>query len=97
MMAKAELDRRLTAWAAARRLSDAQLAGIRAHVTGVDATVLEPAPAFDAERLWSMLRPVTDLVELTANIGEISLPRRFPKWINQFIGTETYQPYLRLA
>jgi hypothetical protein len=96
-MAKVELDRRLAAWAAARRLSDGQLASIRAHVTSVDAMALDSAPAFDAERLWSMLRPVTELVELTADITEMPLPRRFPKWINQFIGTDSFRPYLRLA
>ena len=91
MMAEAELDRRLAMWAAARRLSDEEFAGIRAHV------VADAAPAFDTEWLWTMLRPVTELVDLTVDITEMPLPRRFPKWINHVIGTESYQPYLRLA
>jgi len=54
-----ELSRLLAAWAARHRLSSAQVSGVRAQVlaTGSVPDVL------DADWLWSLLRPVTALVE----------------------------------
>jgi hypothetical protein len=91
MTFEAELDQRLEAWAAQRKLDDAQLATIRG------AIVADAAPAVDADWVWSLLRPVTDLVDWTTDMTEMRLPRRFPGWMQQFIGDDSYQPYLRLT
>jgi hypothetical protein len=50
------LDGLLSDWATTQRLDDRQAAMIR-------ATVLAPEPAIDADRLWSLLRPVTSLID----------------------------------
>ena len=92
-MNEMELERRLTQWAAARRLSETDLASIRARAV-TPAAVIDAAPGFDTDWLWSLLRPVTDLVEQTA---ESSLAGRFSTWMESFVEDTTYQPYLRLA
>jgi hypothetical protein len=104
--AEAALDARLSGWASQRRLSDDQLAALR---TAVLATIAEPAqaptisaaldaaPGFDADWLWSLLRPVTDLVERAVNWDESSVPKRFDSWMEPFSGASHLQPYLRLA
>ena len=90
-MSEMELDRRLAEWAAARRLSDADMARVRERA--VRATVVvDAAPGFEADWLWYWLRPVTDLMEHTAGLAEFHLSRR-----SSLSGETTNQPYLRLA
>ena len=55
-----ELDRLLAAWATRYRLTQVQVASVRAHVASSESAA--PA-ALDAEWLWSLLRPVTALVD----------------------------------
>ena len=55
-----ELDRLLAAWATRYRLTQVQVASVRAHVASSESAA--PA-ALDAEWLWSLLRPVTALYE----------------------------------
>jgi hypothetical protein len=54
-----ELSELLTRWAARQRLTATQVAELRAHVLATS----EVTAAFDADWLWSLLRPVTDLLE----------------------------------
>ena len=85
-MSEAELTRRLGLWANARKLSELDAASIRAQVLASETSVA--APAFDADWLWSLLRPVTDLAEMR-------VPNVIERWLEPTGGT--YQPYLRLA
>jgi hypothetical protein len=55
-----ELSRLLGAWARRHRLTEAQALAVRAHVRSV---ANDAAPALDAEWLWSLLRPVTALID----------------------------------
>lgn len=93
---EAELDRRLAAWAAARRAGADDLDTIRAQIL---ARVTEPVvelereSAFDPDWLWSLLRPVTALIEQTpADVSE-----RVERWLQPLTGDRSDQPYLRLA
>ncbi|MBV9323563.1 MAG: hypothetical protein JO352_07260 [Chloroflexi bacterium] len=54
-----ELDELLALWAARQRLTPAQAAEVRANVLASADT----AAMLDADRLWALLRPVTDLLE----------------------------------
>ena len=55
-----ELDRLLAAWATRYRLTEAEVASVRANVASSE----NAAPAtLDAEWLWSLLQPVTALVD----------------------------------
>jgi hypothetical protein len=81
----AELTRRLALWATARRLSEVDAATIRANVL-----TSETSPAIDSDWLWSLLRPVTELVE-------VQMPSVIERWLEPLGGAGTYQPYLRLA
>jgi hypothetical protein len=94
------LDRRLAQWAAERRIDNAALATIRASVLASSAradVLRDAAPGFDADWLWSLLRPVTDLIDRTEDTTEFGRPRRFAKWMEPFVGNTHYQPYLQLA
>jgi len=82
----AELTRRLSLWANARKLSELDAATIRAHVLASETNVT--AQAFDADWLWSLLRPVTALAEMR-------VPSVIERWLEPTGGT--YQSYLRLA
>jgi hypothetical protein len=70
-----ELTVYLAAWADGQRLSDTEASAIRARVLALASvtTVLEPVPGaeraagFDSEWLWSLLRPVTALMDRTAD------------------------------
>ena len=94
------LDRRLAQWAARRRIDDRQLAQIRGAVlaSAMSNDVLrDAAPGFDNDWLWSLLRPVTELIERTAEVAEIGVPRHLEKWLEPFAGDAPYRPYLQLA
>ena len=97
---ESQLDRRLAVWASARRLGSDDLSTIRAQVL---ARVSEPVPqaesepAFDSEWLWSLLRPVTALVERTAETGEANLSDRIERWLQPLTGDRSYRVHLRLA
>ncbi len=58
---------------------------------------LDPRSTFDAEWLWSLLRPVTALMESRADAGRGDLPDRVERWLQPLTGDRPYQPYLRLA
>jgi hypothetical protein len=98
--AAVELDRRLALWASARRLRPDDLVSIRKHVL---AHVSEPVaevdsePLVDADWLWSLLRPVTALLERSADVGEGNLSERVERWLQPLTGDRAYRPYLRLA
>jgi len=53
------LERLLAEWAARYQLTPAQVADVRALAVASGTSVAE----LDAEWLWSLLRPVTDLLE----------------------------------
>lgn len=72
-----DLDRLLADWAAANRLSVAQVAQVRASVL---ATPVEER-GLDADWFWSLLRPVTALLD---QLGDPDEPR-------------AVVPYLKLA
>lgn len=72
-----DLDRLLADWAAANRLSVAQVAQVRASVL---ATQVEER-GLDADWFWSLLRPVTALLD---QLGDPDEPR-------------AVVPYLKLA
>jgi hypothetical protein len=55
-----ELDALLAEWAAEQRLTDQQVATLRANV------LAEGELRFDAEWFWSLLRPVTSLLDQPA-------------------------------
>ena len=61
-----ELDRLLADWAAANRLTIEQVAQVRASVL---ATPVEER-GLDAEWFWSLLRPVTALLDQIGNADE---------------------------
>jgi len=87
-VSEVELTRRLAMWANARRLSELDAATIRAQVLASETTIAEPA--LDADWLWSLLRPVTELAEMR-------MPNVIERWLEPTGGAGTYQPYLRLA
>ena len=58
---------------------------------------LDPRSAFDAEWLWSLLRPVTALMEWKADVGAGNLSDRVERWLQPLTGDRAYQPYLQLA
>jgi hypothetical protein len=98
---ESQLDERLARWAGGRRLSTHELAAIRAMVL---ARVSEPVSvevaseaAFDSEWLWSLLRPVTALIERGAEVGEGNVADRLEAWLRPLTGDRAYQPYLRLV
>ena len=94
----AALDARLAAWGSQHRVTDQQLAAIRGAVLAPDAAwVADAAPEFDVEWLWELLRPVTDLVERSADLAEFTFPKRFEQWLDRSGGDRRYQPYLQLA
>ena len=70
-----ELTAHLAAWADGQRLSDTEASTIRARVLALASvtTVAEPVPSaekaagLDSEWLWSLLRPVTQLMDRTAD------------------------------
>jgi hypothetical protein len=72
--AAAELDRQLATWASARRLTDADVHAIRQSVLAIVAadarrpTAAEAREqAFDSDWLWSLLKPLTALIDRTAD------------------------------
>ena len=85
-----ELNELLSVWAARQRLTAGQVAEIRASVlataAGVDTATL------DADRLWALLRPVTDLLE---QLGGSRALRYLSS--GDDAGAVTLTPYLRLA
>ena len=96
-----ELDRRLAVWAAARRLGPDDLERIRAQVLarvsaeGVSTIQIDDDESgFDADWLWSLLRPVSALMEMS---GEDRLSDRLGRWLQPLTGGRAYQSYLRLA
>ena len=58
---------------------------------------LDPRSAFDAEWLWSLLRPVTALMEWKADVGAGNLSDRVERWLQPLTGDRAYQPYLQLG
>ena len=58
---------------------------------------LDPRSAFDSEWLWSLLRPVTALMEWKADVGAGNLSDRVERWLQPLTGDRAYQPYLQLA
>jgi len=56
-----ELDRLLADWAARQRLTDLQVSELRGRVLA--AAQLEDSQTLDAEWLWSLLRPLTMLLD----------------------------------
>ena len=95
-----ELDRRLHTWAAARRLGSDDLEHIRARVLarvraeGVSTIQIDDESSFDAEWLWSLLRPVSALMDMS---GEDRLSDRIGRWLQPLTGGRAYRSYLRLA
>jgi hypothetical protein len=83
MNADSELDRLLAIWGAQHRLSDAQAADVRSNIVG------EPRQSLDAEWLWSLLRPVTDLLQRIEEPAEAGRALRHVP--------DNWTPYLRLA
>jgi hypothetical protein len=57
-----ELDHMLALWAAEHRLGEFEVVAMRAHVSSLAAQPLDQEP-LDAEWLWSLLRPVTALLD----------------------------------
>jgi hypothetical protein len=53
------------------------------------AVVRDAAPGFDTDKLWSLLRPVTDLIERGTKHQQ--------RWLDTFGSDVSMQPYLRLA
>ena len=95
-----ELDQRLGAWAAARRLGSDDLERIRMQVLarvsseGVSGIQIDDESGFDAEWLWSLLRPVSALMDTS---GEDRLSDRIGRWLQPLTGGRAYRSYLRLA
>jgi len=58
---------------------------------------LDPRSAFDAEWLWSLLRPVAALMEWKADVGAGNLSDRVERWLQPLTGDRAYQPYLQLG
>jgi hypothetical protein len=82
----------------------------RSTPTELDPWTLSTAPApaqssaeldataeFDADWLWSLLRPATALMERSAGVGQSHLSERVERWLKPLTGDRAYQPYLRLA
>jgi hypothetical protein len=86
-----ELDELLALWAARQRLTPGQVAEIRASVLATMARADTDAP-LDADRLWALLRPVTDLLEQLG--GSRALRYLSP---GDDAGAVPLTPYLRLA
>lgn len=86
-----ELTRLLTEWASTHRLSDADAASIRASVLGAEAS----EHTLDAEWLWSLLRPVTALLDQSVT-GHYHGFRGWPLSGDDERGTSRV-PYLQLA
>jgi len=86
-----ELSELLTFWAARQRLTEVQIADIRASVLAASG---EAATTLDADWLWSLLRPVTDLLEGVGTSRALRLG---------YLGSAAdddavpFTPYLRLA
>ena len=94
------LDRGLAAWARARRLDADDLASIRAQVLARVAEPvadLEPEPMYDSDWLWSLLRPMTALMEQTPSKVSQRVSERVERWLQPLSGGASYKPYLRLA
>ena len=95
-----ELDRRLGVWAAARRLGSDDLERIRAQVLarvsieGVPTIQIDYESSFDSEWVWSLLRPVSALMDRSV---EDKLSGRIGRWLQPLTGGRAYRPYLRLA
>jgi hypothetical protein len=98
---ESQLDERLAVWANARRLGSDDLAAIRglvlARVSERVSAELDSEPGLDSEWLWSLLRPVTALIEWTADVGGGNLSDRLEGWLQPLTGEHAYRPYLRLA
>jgi hypothetical protein len=98
-----ELDRALSMWATARRLRPAELATIRAQVlarVSAEADASRPVESesrFDADWLWSLLRPVSRLMESAPETGEENLAARIERWLQPLTVERVSQPYLRLT
>jgi hypothetical protein len=58
-MNESALDRLLEQWATTQRLTDADIARIRASVTSRHQS---EANEFDSDRMWDLLRPMTRLL-----------------------------------
>ena len=103
-----ELTAHLAAWADRQRLSEAQASTIRAQVLAMASVAprVEPvrstemAAGFDSDWLWSLLRPVTALMERTSELTEAALPNAVDRWLQPLVGPGAkgpYRTYLRLA
>jgi hypothetical protein len=77
-----DLTRLLAEWAAQYRLTARQVAAVRAEVL----QRAQSESALDADWLWSLLRPVTALLE---HVGELPLARQ--------VESAYATPYLKLA
>lgn len=60
------LEQLLADWAATRRLTDVQIASIRATVLASREARTEHE--LDADWLWSLLRPLTSLIDNTGDV-----------------------------
>jgi hypothetical protein len=79
-----DLDVLLSRWAGSRRLTEAQIAELRERVL---ASAAEADVELDADWMWSMLRPMTSLLE-----------RSFRHWPFVDEDDRSYVlPYLQLA
>ena len=98
---ESQLNEHLARWASSRRLDARDLAAIRglvlARVSEPVSAELTSEPSFDSEWLWSLLRPVTALIERGAGVAEGNLSDRVEGWLRPVTGDRAYQPYLRLA
>jgi len=70
-MTSHELDHLLANWAIAHRLADGDAMDIRANVL---ATSTSADSVFDADWLWSLLRPVTALMDRASDERGSPLP-----------------------
>ena len=75
----------------------AQLASSELVSWELVSSELDPPSAFDSEWLWSLLRPVTALMEWKADVGAGNLSDRVERWLQPLTGDRAYQPYLQLA
>jgi len=82
-----ELEELLTLWAKRQRPTAVQLAEIRANVLATPET----STTLDADWLWSLLRPVTDLLE---QVGGSRALRYLTPVDDDAV---PFTPYLRLA
>ena len=105
IQSEAELDRLLALWVSARRLRSEDLATVRAEVLArvtveADAsasTSRELESGFDPDWLWSLLKPVTRLIESSPGAGDDRLADAMERWLRPLTGDRAYRPYLLLT